>query len=245
MVRLFVDFDLPGAGAIVLSQEDSHYITTLMHMKVGDEVHLFNGRDGEWKATIGDIHKRKAAFTIGEQVKPQGEEPDLWLVFALIKKPRIDFMVQKATEMGVSRLVPVFTKYTKVDRVKTERLYVNAKEAAEQCERMMVPIVDEPQKLNQLLANWPNGRQLMFCDEDLSGKPVLEKLSSLKREIKEPWAILIGPEGGFSADERDRLNALDFTHKVSLGPRVLRADTAAIAALALWQSALGDWGGDW
>ena len=241
MVRLFIDQDLPGTGTIALSQEDSHYITTVMRMKVDNEVLLFNGRDGEWKAIVADVHKRRAVLKIETQTKPQGLEPDLWLVFAPIKKTRIDFMAQKATEMGVSRLVPVFTQHTNVDRVKGERLYANAKEAAEQCERMMVPAVDEPQKLDQLLNNWPDGRQLMFCDEDLSGKPVIEKLSALKKDSPEPWAILIGPEGGFSEVERDKLNACDFAHKVSLGPRILRADTAAIAALALWQSALGDW----
>lgn len=241
MVRLFVDQNLPGSGSIALSQEDSHYITTVMRMKVGGKVLLFNGRNGEWKSSIEDVHKRRAVLSIEEQTKPQGQEPDLWLVFAPIKKTRIDFMAQKATEMGVSRLVPVFTKHTNVDRVKTERLVANAKEAAEQCERMMVPKVDEPQKLDQVLANWPEGRQLMFCDEDLSGTTAIEKLSALKKVGPEPWAILIGPEGGFFEDEREKLNGLSFAHKVSLGPRILRADTAAIAALALWQSALGDW----
>lgn len=240
--RLFVEAQLPGGGNVDLSQEQSHYLVNVMRAKLGDAVALFNGRDGEWTSQITSIQKRAVSLTVNDQSKVQQSEPDLWLAFAPIKKARLDFIAQKATELGVSRLFPVMTRRTIVDRVKTERLHANAVEAAEQCERLTVPSVGEPVKLEKLIAEWPTERHLMFCDEDLSGDPAPIALSRVASRAKPgPWAILIGPEGGFDDHERKLIRDLPNTTVCSLGPRVLRADTAAMAAISLWQSTLGGW----
>ncbi len=240
-IRLYVEDNLPGNGTVSLSQDQSHYLANVMRLKVGANVALFNGRDGEWGATISELKKRSVTLCLQSKLKEQQAEPDVWLVFAPIKKARIDFIAQKATELGVGHLQPVYTHRTNVERVKIERLQANAIEAAEQCERITVPSVSEPLKLDKLLDNWPNDRKIMFCDEDLSGSSAHSSLSKLNTSPHEPWAILIGPEGGFDEEERDRIKKMPQTTVVSLGPRVLRADTAAMAALSLWQSAIGDW----
>ena len=179
---------------------------------------------------------------IGDRTRAQTVEPDLWLAFAPIKRARIDFLVEKATELGVSALLPVFTRHTAVERVNVERLRAHAVEAAEQTERLSVPTLHEPQTLSGLLANWPAPRRLLMCDEAGSGAPIALALAALDGPARAaPWAILIGPEGGFAADELANLHGLPFVTPVSLGPRILRADTAAIAALSCWQAALGDW----
>lgn len=246
--RLYVKEALASAGLLTLSQDQSHYLANVMRMKTGAEIALFNGRDGEWAAVIETIQKRAVTVRIETQVKDQREEPDIWLVFAPIKKARIDFVAQKATELGAGHLQPVYTQRTIVDRVKTDRLYTNAVEASEQCERLTVPTVAEPVKLSALLTNWPADRKIMFCDEDLSGQPAHDALRHAfskeqpnSKKKSGPWAIIIGPEGGFTEEERAMIRAQPNTVVVSLGPRVLRADTAAMAALTLWQSALGDW----
>ncbi len=241
-IRLYIDTTLTINGLIGLSQEHAHYLGGVMRKKVGASVAVFNGRDGEWACEIAEIKKRAATLRVIGRIKEQASEPDLMLAFAPIKKARIDFMAQKATELGVSHLQPVFTRRTNVERVKSERLYANAIEAAEQCERLSVPKVSEPTKLDDLLASWPSERMIMFCDEDLSGRSAHEALSTLTDKQKtHPWAILIGPEGGFDDTERAAIRAMKQTVVVSLGPRVLRADTAAMAAISLWQSAIGDW----
>ncbi|MCK0068852.1 16S rRNA (uracil(1498)-N(3))-methyltransferase [Kordiimonas laminariae] len=240
-IRLFIETSLPGDGFITLEQDQSHYLANVMRLKAGAGLALFNGKDGEWAAEISDVKKRAVTVRITERVKEQIEEPDVWLVFAPIKKARIDFIAQKATELGAGHLHPVYTRRTIVDRVKTERLHANAVEAAEQCERLTVPTVAEPEKLDKLLDNWPEDRRIMFCDEDLSGRSAHQALAAQSNTTNEPWAIIIGPEGGFDENERNRIKSMPQTTVVSLGPRVLRADTAAMAALTLWQSALGDW----
>jgi 16S rRNA (uracil1498-N3)-methyltransferase len=240
--RLFLEDNLPGGGIIALGTEQSHYLANVMRANVGTAVALFNGRDGEWAAEVIEVKKREVTLKVVEKTRDQGTEPDLWLAFAPIKKARLDFMAQKATELGVSHMIPVYTRRTIVDRVKTDRLRANAIEAAEQCERVSVPTSDEPIKLEKLLANWPEDRMIMFCDEDLSGDSAHEALA--KADAKgsaRPWGIIIGPEGGFDDDERKMIRSHKNTVVVSLGPRVLRADTAAMAAISLWQSALGDW----
>lgn len=209
---------------------------------------LFNGRDGEWLTEVTKAGKRGGILACLEQTRPLQMPPDLWLVFAPIKKARTDFIVEKAAEMGAARIVPVQTDFTNADRIRQDRLQAHATEAAEQCGGTYVPEVTELHKLERLLADWPADRQLLFCDEATAGKALtLSRNAGLQSEGAQPggspgaWAILIGPEGGFSDRERTRLSELTFTHTISLGPRILRADTAAVAAMTVWQQAMGDW----
>jgi 16S rRNA (uracil1498-N3)-methyltransferase len=242
-IRLFVAAALPSEGVVALDREQSHYLANVMRKKVGDPVALFNGRDGEWACEIAEVQKRLVLVRVTEKIKDQVTEPQLTLAFAPIKKARIDFMAQKATELGVAHLQPIYTRRTIVDRVKTDRLHANAVEAAEQCERLTVPTIAEPIKLEAYLASLPDDQMIMFCDEDKSGKSAHQALAELPADQKlRPWAIIIGPEGGFDDSERDLIRKNPNTIVVALGPRILRADTAAMAAISLWQSAIGDWG---
>jgi 16S rRNA (uracil1498-N3)-methyltransferase len=234
-IRLFVDHPLGAAQTVPANRDQSNYLFAVMRLSVGDEVLLFNGVDGEWRAEITVGNKRNSVLTCHAQTKPLQLPPDLWLMFAPIKKTRTDFIVEKATEMGAARIIPVLTTYTNSDRMKQERLQAHALEAAEQCGGTFVPEVTDVQKLSTVLDTWPQDRQLMFCDETLVGE------TGQLPDIKGPWAIVIGPEGGFSDEERTRLRNMKNAHSVALGPRILRADTAAVAALTLWQQKLGDW----
>lgn len=241
-IRLYVEGDLPGGGVLALSQDQSHYLGTVMRARAGDAVLLFNGRDGEWGAEVAEVAKKTVTLTLTSRTREQAASPDLWLCFAPIKRARLDYIAEKATELGVSHIVPVMTRRTNAGRVNTDRLHANAVEAAEQCERLDVPTHTEPVKLEKLLADWPAGRRLMFCDEDLSGKSAVEALREAAADAPSgPWAILIGPEGGFDEAERAMIRKVPGAVTVSLGPRILRADTAAMAAVALWQAAIGDW----
>ena len=235
-IRLYVEQPLGEGQTIPLSREQAHYLFGAMRRGVGDTLSLFNGRDGEWRAVAREAGKRGGTLEALEKTAPQRDPPDLWLLFAPIKKARTDFIVEKAAEMGAARIVPVQTEFTNSERIRQDRLQAHAVEAAEQCGGTFVPEVTDLQKLDRILANWPGDRQLMFCDEALAGAG-----ETLGQAGDGEWAILIGPEGGFSDAERARLHALPFAHSVSLGPRVLRADTAAVAALTVWQQALGDW----
>ncbi len=236
-VRLFVEHPLGEGQSIPLSREQAHYLFGVMRLGLGDGVALFNGRDGEWRAEVVETGKRGGVLQAVTQSAPQRDPPDLWLLFAPIKKARTDFIVEKAAEMGAAQILPVQTDFTNSERIRQDRLQAHAVEAAEQCGGTFVPEVAGLQRLDRILAEWPEGRQLMFCDEGLAGRS-----SALTGGLTgAPWGILIGPEGGFSEQERSRLNGLDFAHAVSLGPRILRADTAAVAALTVWQQALGDW----
>ena len=241
-IRLYVEHPLGEAQTVPLDRDQAHYLFGVMRQQVGAQVALFNGRDGEWLAQVAQAGKRGGALTCQHQTRPLQMPPDLWLLFAPIKKARTDFIVEKAAEMGAARIVPVQTDYTNSDRIRQDLLQAHAVEAAEQCGGTYVPEVTGLQRLDRLLADWPEDRQLMFCDEAEVGS---DKMFSAARagRASGPWAILIGPEGGFSPAERQRLHALPFTHVVSLGPRILRADTAAVAALTVWQQALGDWHG--
>jgi 16S rRNA (uracil1498-N3)-methyltransferase len=203
---------------------------------------LFNGRDGEWRATLAPRGKKAAAAAVGERTREQAAEPDLWLCFAPIKRARIDTIAEKATELGVALLQPVLTRHTAVERVNVERLRANATEAAEQTERLSVPEVRKPVELAKLLADWPADRRLLMADETGGGPPIAEALRALDDTARAaPWAILIGPEGGFAADELAAVRRMKNVTAVGLGPRILRADTAALAALACWQAVVGDW----
>ena len=209
-----------------------------MRMKEGDDLLVFNGQDGEFRCTVSAVHKKEGILTAVEQTRPLQMPPDLWLLFAPIKKQRTDFIVEKAAEMGAARIMPVQTDHTNSERIRQDRLQAHAVEAAEQCGGTYVPEVTDLQRLDHLLADWPADRRLLFCDEALAG-PAPGLGAAEGRGA--PWAILIGPEGGFSDAERKRLRGMPAARSVSLGPRILRADTAAVAALTLWQSAMGDW----
>lgn len=235
-IRLYVDHPLGEGQTVPLDRDQAHYLFGVMRRGEGDTVLLFNGRDGEWRATVQAASKRSGLLRADEQTRAQQMPPDLWLLFAPIKKARTDFIVEKATEMGAARILPVQTAFTNSERIRQDRLQAHAVEAAEQCGGTYVPEVANLQKLDRLLSDWPEDRHLMFCDEALVGAA-----QTLGTVGGNKWAILIGPEGGFSDDERTRLNALPFAHPVSLGPRILRADTAAVAALTVWQTTLGDW----
>ncbi|MCP5038606.1 MAG: 16S rRNA (uracil(1498)-N(3))-methyltransferase [Rhodobacteraceae bacterium] len=236
-VRLYVDHPLGQGQSVPVDRAQAHYLFGVMRLATGDRVTLFNGRDGEFPAEVQEAGKRRGELRCLEQSRPLMLPPDLWLIFAPIKKARTDFIVEKAVEMGAARIMPVMTDFTNSERIRRDRLQAHAVEAAEQCGGTFVPEVTELVKLDRLLANWPDERQLMFCDEALVGAR-----ETLGNAGGDKWAILIGPEGGFSDAERTRLHAMKQAHSVSLGPRILRADTAAVAALTLWQATLGDWG---
>jgi len=237
-IRLYVDQPLGPGQSVPLSRDLAHYLFGVMRLQQGDTLAIFNGRDGEFRATVVEVRKRGGALSADERTRQIQLPPDLWLLFAPIKKARTDFIVEKAAEMGAARILPVMTDHTNSERIRRDRLQAHAVEAAEQCGGTFVPPVAEMARLDALLDDWPAGRQLMFCDEALAGRS-----SALTGDVARgsPWAILIGPEGGFSDRERARLRAMPQAVSVSLGPRILRADTAAIAALTLWQSLLGDW----
>jgi len=267
-IRLYVEHPLGAGQSVPLDRGQAHYLFGVMRLGVGGQVLLFNGSDGEWLADVAQAGKRGGILTCATQTKPLQMPPDLWLLFAPIKKARTDFIVEKAAEMGAARILPVATDFTNSERIRRDRLQAHAVEAAEQCGGTYVPQVAELQKLFRVLDNWPEGRQLMFCDEaevgnaknlsvSVTGKfefsgsefskipgtgPTEGSVSAMGRDVDAgKWAILIGPEGGFSETERKRLAILPYSHTVSLGPRILRADTAAVAAMTLWQQALGDW----
>lgn len=235
-VRLYVDQPLGKGQTVSLTKEQAHYLFGVMRLGAGAVLSLFDGQNGEWDAEVAEAGKKGGSLLCTEQTRPLQMPPDLWLLFAPIKKERTDFIVEKAVELGAGRIVPVQTEFTNSGRVKQDRLQAHAIEAAEQCGGTFVPEVAVMERLGKLLDTWPEGRRLMFCDENMLGAA-----TALAGEARGPWAILIGPEGGFSEAERARLKALPYALPVSLGPRILRADTAAVAALTLWQSALGDW----
>ena len=237
-IRLYVEHPLGAGQRVPLERDQAHYLFGVMRQPVGAEVALFNGRDGEWRAEIADAGKRSGTLVCAAQTAPLQLPPDLWLCFAPIKKARTDFIVEKAAEMGARRIVPVMTEFTNAGRVQRERLQAHAVEAAEQCGGTFVPEVTEAERLGTLLGNWDPDRRLMFCDEALAQSPVG---GPPLQGAPGPWAILIGPEGGFSEGERAKLAGMDASVAVRLGPRILRADTAAVAALTVWQQALGDW----
>jgi 16S rRNA (uracil1498-N3)-methyltransferase len=233
-VRLYVNHDLGAGQRVDLSRDQAHYLFGVMRLGVGAAIELFNGRDGAWTAEVVEAGKRGGALVCSAQSAPLRMPPDLWLLFAPIKKARTDFIVEKAVELGVRRIVPVLTDFTNAERVRRDRLQAHAVEAAEQCGASFVPEVAEATRLTKLLADWDT-RQLLFCDEARAGAGAGAAFTP------GPWAVLIGPEGGFSEAERARLQGMTQAQSIALGPRILRADTAAVAALTLWQNAVGDW----
>ena len=238
LARLFVESRLAGGAEAPLSEGQAHYLRHVLRRGDGAPLLLFNGRDGEWRAAL-ELRGRKAAVArIGERTREQEPEPDLWLCFAPVKRARIDLIAEKATELGVSCLQPVLTEHTAVERVNVERLRANAVEAAEQCGILRLPELHAPERLQSVIAGWDVARTLIFCDEASRAGDPLASLGALSRG---PLGVLVGPEGGFAPDERELLSRQPFVVAISLGPRVLRADTAAVAALALLNAVLGDW----
>jgi len=235
-VRLYLDQPLAGGQLLPLSEAQAHYLFAVMRLGAGAQVLVFNGRQGEWLAEVAQTGKRGGTLRALGQTAPQRDAPDLWLLFAPIKKARTDFIVEKAAELGAARIVPVETDFTNAERVRADRLQAHAVEAAEQCGGTFVPEVAAMQPLARLLDGWDAARRILWADEARLGPA-----ATLAGLVPGPWAVLIGPEGGFSPAERARLAALAFVTPVSLGPRILRADTAACAALTLWQASLGDW----
>ncbi|WP_321335480.1 16S rRNA (uracil(1498)-N(3))-methyltransferase [Breoghania sp.] len=241
MPRLFLQADLAEGRAIELDRAQSNYLLNVMRLKDGAGVLVFNGRDGEWRAEIAQSGRKACLLTPCEQMRAQTPLPDLVYCFAPLKHARLDYMVQKATEMGAGVLQPVMTKFTQSGRINLDRARANVIEACEQCGVIAVPEIREPVTLDRLLVGWQEteaGRRLVFCDEGEESQNPLEALSGLEAG---PLAVLIGPEGGFAEEERDLLRRQDYVTPVPLGPRVLRADTAAVAALAIVQAKLGDW----
>lgn len=236
MIRLFVPHDLAAGARLTLDEGQSRYLAAVMRKAVGDELAVFNGRDGEWRAVVFVVGKRAVELEVEAPLRPQASGPDLDLVVALVKRARLETIVEKAAELGARRVRPVVTDRTNADHTRVDRLQAIATEAAEQTGRLDVPQVCEPVRLDRMLAEWDPARRLLFCDEAGDAPPVLRAVGAAG-----PWAVLIGPEGGFSPREREVLRAAPFATPASLGPRVLRADTAAISALALWQAAVGDW----
>lgn len=249
--RLYIDADLSENAEILLPEGQSHYLLRVMRLDLGAPVCAFNGRDGEWDCEITQASKKAVQLKAVQQTRVQTEDSDVWLVFAPLRvKARTSFIVEKAVELGAARLAPVITERTQTDKVRTDKWRATAIEAAEQTERLDVPEIAEPLKLSALLGDWDPARQIIYGDESgddesrpwggLPGRGA-QIADALRDHGQAKAAILIGPEGGFSQDERAKLRSLDFVMPVSLGPRILRAETAAISALTIWQSVVGDW----
>jgi len=239
--RLYLEDDLAAGCTLGLDHARAHFLRSVLRLSRGALLALFNGRDGEWLARLDGLGKGWASLVVERQLRAQSASPDLWLVFAPIKRARIDFLAEKATELGVTRLQPIMTRYTAVSRVNRERLAANAREAAEQCGRLDVPDVLEPRELFDLMSDWPAERRLLLCAEAGPARPIDEVLrEQAGAAAPSGFAVLTGPEGGFTRSELDALSKLPFVTPVGLGPRVLRSDTAALAALACWQAVVGD-----
>ncbi len=239
LTRVYLEDALSPGARIELDDAPSHHVAVVLRAGEGDALHLFNGRDGEWRAAIARIAKGAVTVVVERQTAPQRHVPDVHLLAAPVKRTPFDYLVQKATELGVARIRPVITRRTIVDRVNEDRMRANAIGAAEQSGRLDVPAIDAPVTLANTLKNWPADRRIMFCDEAGDALPAAEALAKAGRG---PWAIITGPEGGFDPAEREMIRTLSVTVPVALGPRIMRADTAALAAITIWQSTLGDWG---
>jgi 16S rRNA (uracil1498-N3)-methyltransferase len=236
--RLFVPDDLAAGGVVALGRDQANYLVNVLRLHDGAGVHIFNGRDGEWLARLRREGRRDASLVIDVRTRVQAGGPDLHYLFAPLKRSRLDYMVQKATELGAARLSPVLTRHTMAERVNLDRMRANVIEAAEQCGILSVPEVTDPMPIAKALATFESTRTLVFCDEDA---PVTSPIDALAKVARGPVAVLIGPEGGFAPDERERLIAMPNVVRLALGPRIMRADTAAVAAMALVNAVLGDW----
>ncbi len=237
-IRLFVEDSLEAGGEIACTRSQANYLLNVMRLGDGAEILIFDGQNGEWRANLARQKRSDCSLRILEQSRPQSDGPDIHYLFAPLKRARLDFIVQKATELGVAALRPVMTRRTDAQRVKLERMRANVIEAAEQCGVLRIPQVLEPLSLDKLLERWDPARRIVYCDEEA---PVTSPLEALTPLGPGPLAVLIGPEGGFNAEEQSCLRGLSFVTPISLGPRVMRADTAGVAALSLLNAVLGDW----
>jgi 16S rRNA (uracil1498-N3)-methyltransferase len=235
--RLYVEARLASGSPVELSAGQTHHLGSVLRLGSGATVAVFNPDDGEWLCHIVELGKNRGRLTVERQSRAAEPEPDLWLLFAPIKRARLDWLVEKATELGASALLPVWTARTQIERLNLERLRAHAISAAQQSERLSVPELRSPEALDRVLSAWPRERHLIVCDESGGGEPIIEAAMRLPAG---PVALLVGPEGGFHQTELDALGKLSFVSRVGLGPRVLRAETAALAALAVFQSIAGD-----
>ncbi len=238
--RVYVTYHLAPGNSVELSAGQAHHLRSVLRLSSGAAIAAFNGDDGEWLCRIAGFGKDGAQVTVERRLRAAGSDPDLWLLFAPIKRAGLDWLVEKATELGVSALLPVWTSRTQVERLNIERLRAHATSAAEQSERLSVPELRPPERLDRVVTCWPAERRLVVCDETGAGEPIGEAVA---RASAGPAALLVGPEGGFDQTELDALDKLSFVSRVGLGPRVLRAETAALAALAVFQAIAGDWRG--
>lgn len=239
-IRLCVDQPLGPGQSLPLAEAQAHYLFSVMRAGPGARLLVFNGRDGEWLAEVAVADRRRGVLICLEPVRGQVAPADLWLLFAPVKKARTEMIVEKAVELGVARLVPVASDFTNAERFRADKARAHVREAAEQCGALHLAEVAEAAPLARVLEGWDPGRRLLWADEGLAGR-VSSPAALFAGLAPGPWAVLVGPEGGFSVAERERLRALPFVTPIALGPRILRAETAAIAALALWQAHLGDW----
>jgi 16S rRNA (uracil1498-N3)-methyltransferase len=240
-IRLYVGQRLAAAGEVTLGDRQAHYLAHVMRLSRGQAVLVFNDQDGEWRARLEDVARGRALMVVDAQLRVPRAEPGPWLLFSPVKKSSIDFVAEKATELGVSRLWPVYTVRTQTRRISLDRLRNRAVEAAEQCGRLTIPEVWRPISLAALAENWPNDRPLVVLDEHGGGRPINKVLEAFSIPSATHAGFLAGPEGGFAVSELDALAALPFVTRASLGPRILRSETAAIAALVCWQALIGDW----
>jgi 16S rRNA (uracil1498-N3)-methyltransferase len=242
--RLYIDAPLDAGASLTLDPAQANYLGNVLRLKTGDSVLIFNGRDGEWRGALARSGKRTVTIDIAERTRSQTHALDLHYLFAPLKHARLDYLVQKATEMGASRLQPVITRHAQVARINLDRMRANATEAAEQCGILTLPEIGAPLTFEQMIAERDGARLLVFCDEDAEVRDPMAALAAARPAGGTgpiPLAVLVGPEGGFAAEERDALLELPNTVRLALGPRILRADTAAVAALALVGAVLGDW----
>ena len=240
--RLFVEEPIIQGGSFYLTQPQAHYILNVMRLKAGDGILLFNGRDGEWIGILEKTYKKTCLMTVTDQARVQVSEPGPWLAFAPIKKLRTNFIVEKATELGAQHLCPVFTQNTNSVRIKTTRMHMHVIEASEQCRRLTVPKIARPKSLEKFLNWWPKERRLFLLDESGSGQHIVkafEDLHSSSNGLFKDCGFLTGPEGGFEANELAALGKIGFVVSIDLGSRILRAETAALSAMACWQALVG------
>lgn len=236
--RLYVEADLAVGASIELDKPQAHYLRSVLRLQTGADVILFNGKDGEWVATLSALGKKDAQADLIEQIRKQEASPNLWLLFAPLKKSQTDLVIQKATELGVSRIQPTLTKHSNTEKFKVDRAETIVISAAEQCERLDIPKLSEPKKLESILESWPSDRTLFICAEAGPANAINDVFMDSREEDA---AILIGPEGGFAISELEILSQHPFVKMIGLGPRVLRAETAVLSALSCWQAICGDW----